>query len=324
MSNKGKAPKIQTGGYQSSNDYEMEIQISKPSSSNSKPSSNPIKTSNTFNPLLSQPCRPALPYNYAVQNHPTTQKEKEAKIQNTSSMPGYFIKSTVEPLCLTKYRTSPPIQEFRVNNSNIFAQGIHCFSDNISKNQRFYEFILVDLGSADIKHERCKVTGKIQYSKLIINKVNTTDDWIDPFAEKEFSKRFIPQTYSHNDYKNAWSRALLLEDFDHSWFITFNKTCPKGGRKLEWAIQDLNRQQSSSSKSRPPKPSKNSPDVKQSPEDRSVAIKQMVNDPIFRQQLLDALKSTSCTSNEAESYASSSLNPHVGPCSHDPFDSYEL
>ncbi|KAK9748083.1 hypothetical protein RND81_02G034500, partial [Saponaria officinalis] len=113
-------------------------------------------------------------------------------------------------------------------NYKIFPQGIHWFSDNISKTQRFYEFILVDSGSAQVKHEKSELTGKIMYSKLIINKVIASDEWIEPFTEKDFSKRFIPQTYSYTDYKNAWSSALLLEDFDHSWFITFNKTCPKG------------------------------------------------------------------------------------------------
>ncbi|KAK9739978.1 hypothetical protein RND81_03G001700 [Saponaria officinalis] len=217
----------------SSDDYEMDIQVTQPSCSNPridiqipKAPTTPIKTSTTFNPLLTQLNSPALPYSQALQNLPKTQKEKEALIQNTSPFPGYFVKSTFEPLNLTKYRTTPSVHEFRVNNSKIFAQGIHWFSDNISKNQRFYEFILVDSGSADIKHERDS-TGKISYSKIIINKVNSSDDWIEPFAEKDFSMRFIPQTYSYNDYKNAWSRALLLEDFDHSWFITFNKLCPQ-------------------------------------------------------------------------------------------------
>ncbi|KAK9668727.1 hypothetical protein RND81_13G081900 [Saponaria officinalis] len=111
--NKGKAPKIQTGQYQSSDDYEMEIQISKPSCSNPrvdiqipKPPTTPIKTSNTFNPLSSQPCRPALPYNQALQNQPTTQKEKDAYLQNTSLTQGYFTKSTTEP-------TSHPYQLVR-------------------------------------------------------------------------------------------------------------------------------------------------------------------------------------------------------------------
>ncbi|KAK9757404.1 hypothetical protein RND81_01G160400 [Saponaria officinalis] len=210
--NKGKVPKTQTGGYQSSDDYEMEIIQLKPSNSNPKvdiqipkPPTTPIKTSNTFNPLLTQPNRPALPYSQALENQPKTQNEKEAHIQNTSPFPGYFVKSTIEPLILTKYRNSPPVHEFRVNNSKIFAQGIHWFSDNISKYQRFYEFILVDSGSADIKHNR-NTDGKIIYSKLIIKKVNSSDDWIEPFAEKDFSKRFVPQTYSYQDYKNAWSR----------------------------------------------------------------------------------------------------------------------
>ncbi|KAK9665587.1 hypothetical protein RND81_14G121500 [Saponaria officinalis] len=386
--NKGKTLKTQTGGYQSSDDYEMDIEVIQPSCSNPradiqipKAPTTPIKTSNTFNPLLTQPNRPALPYSQALQNQPKTQKEKEALIQNTSPFPGYFVKSTFEPLILTKYRTTPSVHEFRVNNSKIFAQGIHWFSDNISKNQRFYEFILLDSGSADIKHERDS-TGKISYSKIIINKVNSSDDWIEPFAEKDFSKRFIPQTYSYNDYKNAWSRALLLEDFDHSWFITFNKLCPQrfpiwfyqwwylfgpdqaiyppictkgfetfvaqtkviclpeavqsflqGGRKLERAVKDFNRQQtqaSSSSSARPPQHPRPSKHVKQLSEERLHSMKQMVKDPIFRNELLGVIRNQISEEEDDDSAASSSSNSgfihiyddHVfgGPCSQDPFE----
>ncbi|KAK9733709.1 hypothetical protein RND81_04G086500 [Saponaria officinalis] len=209
----------------------QQIQVTQPSCSNPrvdiqipKAPSTPIKTSNTFTPL-SQTNFPALPYSEVLKNQPTTQKEKETLIQSTPTVQGYLTKNAIEPLILTKYLTSPPLLEFRVNNSKIFAQGIHWFSD-IIKNQRFYEFILVDSGSADIKHDR-DTSGNISYSKIIINKVISSDNWIEPFAEKDFSKRFIPQTHSYQDYINAWSRALLLRDFDHSWFVSFHKNCPQ-------------------------------------------------------------------------------------------------
>ncbi|KAK9724327.1 hypothetical protein RND81_05G064400 [Saponaria officinalis] len=386
------------------------------------------------NPILTQPNRPALPYSQALQNQTKTQKDNEAFIQNTSPCPGYFVKSTFEPLILTKYRTTPSVHEFRVNNSKIFAQGIHWFSDNISINQRFYEFVLVDSSSADIKHNR-NTDGKIIYSKLIINKVNSSDDWIEPFAEKDFSKRFVPQTYSYQDYKNAWSRVLLLEDFDHSWFITFKNNCPQrfpiwfyqwwylfgpvqdiyppictkgletfiaqtkgdlyqkplifhaefkipwiicwsynlrqilpqpyplslirefkikwwdkfdtticspeavqsflqGGRKLEWVVKDFNRHlthTSSSSSSRPPHLSRPPKQVKQSSDDRLQTMKQMVKDPIFRNELLGVIRNQISEEEEDDdSAASSSTNfgsihiydDHVfgGPCSQDPFE----
>ncbi|KAK9667136.1 hypothetical protein RND81_14G235600 [Saponaria officinalis] len=432
--NKGKAPKIQTGGYQSSDDYEMNFSQLKPSSSNSRSNTqlptSPIETTNTFNPLSTQPNRPAFPYSQALQNQTKTQKSNEALVQNTSPCPGYFIKNSFEPLILTKYRTTPFIHEFRVNNSKIFAQGIHWFSVNISKNQRFYEFILVDSGSADIKHNR-NSEGKITYSKLIINKVNSSDDWIEPFAERDFSKRFVPQTYSYQDYKNAWSRALLLEDFDHSWFVTFKSNCPQrfpiwfyqwwylfgpvqdiyppictkgfetfvsqtkgelyqkpllfhtefkipwivcwsynlrqilpqpyplslirefkvkwwnkfdpiicspdsvqsflqGGRKLEHAVKDFNRSYTqtspSSSKARPPRHSRPA-SANHSPEDRKSAMKNMVKDPIFKNELLQIIRQEK--DNDVSSASSSSFSDSIhidddhvcgGPCSQDPFD----
>ncbi|KAK9668726.1 hypothetical protein RND81_13G081800 [Saponaria officinalis] len=292
-----------------------------------------------------------------------------------------------------------------------------------------YLLIVIGMYFIDIKHERDS-TGKISYSKIIINKVNCSDDWVEPFAENEFSKRFIPQSYSYNDYKNAWSRALLLEDFDHSWFVTFNKLCPQrfpiwfyqwwylfgpdqaiyppictkgfetfvaqtkgdlyqkpllfhtefkipwivcwsynlrqilpqpyplslirefkvkwwnkfdpvicspeavqsflqGGRKLELAVKDFNRHQApSSSSTRPPKHSKSST-IKQSPADRKLTIKHMVDDPVFRNELLQVLRTKIKEESDDESSASTSnsgsihiYDDHVfgGPCSQDPFD----
>ncbi|KAK9667744.1 hypothetical protein RND81_13G008700 [Saponaria officinalis] len=395
--NKGKAPKIQTGGYQSSDDYEMNFSQLKPSSSNTQKPTSPIETSNSFNPLSTQPNRPAFPYSQALQNQTKAQKSNEALVQNTSPSPGYFIKNSFEPLTLTKYRTTPSVHEFRVNNSKIFAQG------------------------------------KITYSKLIINKVNSSDDWIEPFAEKDFSKRFVPQTYSYQDYKNAWSRALLLEDFDHSWFVTFKSNCPQrfpiwfyqwmylfgpvqdiyppictkgfetfvsqtkgelyqkpllfhsefkipwivcwsynlrqilpqpyplslirefkvkwwnkfdpiicspdsvqsflqGGRKLERAVRDFNKPfaqaSSSSSKARPPRHSRPS-STHHSPEERKSAMKHMVKDPIFRNELLQIIRQEKDKEDDESSASSSSFSDSIhidddhvcgGPCSQDPFD----
>jgi hypothetical protein len=96
---------------------------------------------------------------------------------------------------------------------------------NKFKNRRFYEFILIDTESITLTHNYDKNNQeKIIFSKFKINKVLSPSDWGQPSSEvKNFSRTFIPQSYSYFDYMLAWYYFLDVEPFNHTWFIWFNK-----------------------------------------------------------------------------------------------------
>ncbi|KAK9713131.1 hypothetical protein RND81_06G005200 [Saponaria officinalis] len=134
----------------------------------------------------------------------------------------------------------------------------------------------------------------------------------------------------------------LIREFKIKWWDKFDiaicspeaiQSFLQGGRKPEWAVKYFNRQQtqaSTYSSTRPPHHSRPPKQVKQSSEDRLQTMKQMVKDPIFRNELFGVIRNQISEEGDADSSASSSpisgsihvYDDHVfgGPCSQDPFD----
>ncbi len=67
---------------------------------------------------------------------------------------------------------------------------------------------------------------KFSHSKIKICKVLTLSDWgQDPYTEKMFPYSYIPNTFSYDDYRDAWYNILYYSNMSHSWFIHFSHTC---------------------------------------------------------------------------------------------------
>ncbi|XP_057445578.1 uncharacterized protein LOC130737747 isoform X1 [Lotus japonicus] len=98
-----------------------------------------------------------------------------------------------------------------------------------NKTQRFYEFILVDTNSVDIKHFRDKNDNSlITHSTLqILRVLRPTDFGPNPNTYRKFSQNFDPIDFNYWDYIKAWEFTILglqNKNFKHSWLIYFKWT----------------------------------------------------------------------------------------------------
>ncbi|KAL9298312.1 hypothetical protein ACSQ67_024208 [Phaseolus vulgaris] len=101
--------------------------------------------------------------------------------------------------------------------------------DNVKKTKKYYQFIILDTGSAEIIPEKDKNNPSIIcYSKLKISKVLGFEDWNQkPLTEKRFSRPFDPPSYNYFDYQEAWFKILRESNPRHSWYISFKNPLQK-------------------------------------------------------------------------------------------------
>jgi len=113
--------------------------------------------------------------------------------------------------------------------TKVFPPGWDFLPEDQNKNQKFYEFILVDSGSVLLSHTPCKYDPdhkRIAFSKCTIKNVLSLAQWShNPWQGKRFSQPFVPQTYNYFDYQKAWYNTFFLQNnrYQHSWFFTFDK-----------------------------------------------------------------------------------------------------
>ena len=99
----------------------------------------------------------------------------------------------------------------------------HYLPQDLKQTRTFYEFILVDTDSIEVTHHTDK-DNNIVYSKLKILKIITISEWNQPtYKPKSLSRQFTPQTYTYNDYKDAWCNMFYYKPYQHSWFIWFKR-----------------------------------------------------------------------------------------------------
>ena len=104
--------------------------------------------------------------------------------------------------------------------SKIFSQGKYFIQNNLEKNWKFNEFILVDTNYVEISHIQNQNSIDICYSKCKICKVLSQKSWgWSPDTHKMFSQNFRPKSYDYHDYIDAWYYTFLFRPFDHSWFF---------------------------------------------------------------------------------------------------------
>ncbi|GKC73741.1 hypothetical protein Tco_1119624 [Tanacetum coccineum] len=99
------------------------------------------------------------------------------------------------------------------------------FYTNDFQTQEYYEMILIDTGSIQVKHNFDPNDPKvIKFSKVKINKILSPEDWGNrAFTIKVLSKFPEWPGYTYHDYVEAWNKAFLLRAFSHTWFFHFSE-----------------------------------------------------------------------------------------------------
>ncbi|RDX80910.1 Enzymatic polyprotein, partial [Mucuna pruriens] len=150
--------------------------------------------------------------------HPSQQKYSTVKKEILSIKPELLPIMTLEP-----YMIKENLKDLI---AHIFPKSFHYLSNDFSKSQRFYEFILVDTDSTEITHNKDD-QGNILFSKIKIMNILSPQDWDQSlFDSKSFSRSFNPTGYTYYDYIDAWYNTLYINPEKHSWFVWFKKGIP--------------------------------------------------------------------------------------------------
>ncbi|GKC55098.1 hypothetical protein Tco_1077843 [Tanacetum coccineum] len=99
------------------------------------------------------------------------------------------------------------------------------FYTNDFQTREYYEMILIDTQSIQVKHNFDPNDPKvIKFSKVKINKILSPEDWGNrAFTIKVLSKFPEWPGYTYHDYVEAWNKAFLLRAFSHTWFFHFSE-----------------------------------------------------------------------------------------------------
>ncbi|KAK9100886.1 hypothetical protein Scep_024316 [Stephania cephalantha] len=116
--------------------------------------------------------------------------------------------------------------------------GLHFIPQRPHATIQFYESILTSTFSVHFDHRSRENSVEIDFSKLKIQRVLSTEDWCEhykfitktPFTYKDISigKDKPPVSISYQDYINAWQTILFYKEPDHhSWYLSFSPNCPR-------------------------------------------------------------------------------------------------
>lgn len=181
-------------------------------------------TQNRFSPLTPQP-RPRPPFSSIVKTPESkliVQTSTSSPISSNtlpySSNPSTKIIKILEPLEVEKVK-----QSFLTLIDFLYPRGYHFYIDEY-KTREYYQAILIDSESAIIRHNFNKEDPhKIAYSQVKILKVLTLEDWNSkPYISKTLSNFPTYPQFNYYDYQEAWDKAFLLRNYDHSWFFQFD------------------------------------------------------------------------------------------------------
>nr|GFA09081.1 enzymatic polyprotein [Tanacetum cinerariifolium] len=149
---------------------------------------------------------------------------------STSVSPSHFkVEFHVNPT-VQVIKILEPIEEQKLNQSfstlldHLFPKGEN-FCKNDFQNRQYYEAILLDSQSVQIRHTYSKSKPEeIEYSKVKIIKVLSLEEWKNrPFTNRTLSSYPTYPAYNYYDYMEAWDKAFLLKAHFHTWFFHFAK-----------------------------------------------------------------------------------------------------
>ncbi|KAG5393224.1 hypothetical protein IGI04_023187, partial [Brassica rapa subsp. trilocularis] len=192
----------------------------------------------TPNPYSALAEYPPLSYSKAV-----SEKSSKMEAQSSTATPNttsnttpntkqvYYTKPYKQHLMTTPYTKPVNLTQLKTFINRVFYEDSPWPTDNITKNQSFYEYILVDSKSIEITHYKDKTNPNlINYSTCKFLRICSTQDlgFIHHHTTKPFSTPgYHIDGYTYTDYKNAFFRAFLLRPYDHSWFFSFDQNCTK-------------------------------------------------------------------------------------------------
>ncbi|GJQ95979.1 hypothetical protein Tco_0007118 [Tanacetum coccineum] len=113
-------------------------------------------------------------------------------------------------------------QGFSVLLDYLFPQETNFYKNDFQTRQ-YYEAILLDSGSVQIRHNYSKTEPeKIEFSKVKIIKIISPKEW----GNRLFTNRTLScypdyPAYNYHDYTEAWDKAFLLKAHFHTWFFHF-------------------------------------------------------------------------------------------------------
>ena len=143
----------------------------------------------------------------------------------------YFSKSKKEPIIIIEpefHNPSNPVVNFLDISKKVFLDNFHYITEDILKDYKYYEYILIDSESVEIEHNYdSRETSRISYSKIKILRVLTPKEFsTNLYTTRTFSNPACLLSYSYLDYKKAWFNVFFIRPFSHSWFIQFNPKIP--------------------------------------------------------------------------------------------------
>ncbi|CAN6893756.1 unnamed protein product, partial [Brassica oleracea] len=183
------------------------------------------QTTNTFSALAEFP---PLSYAKAASSNSGQTSSKTATPTQKSD---YYTKPYYQHIHTTYFPKPITLKELQNYINRVFYETSLWTTDNVTKNQTFYEYILVDSMSASIvHHENQNNPDQIDYSTCKIIRVASYRDlgFTNLHTQKPFNTPgfYIPG-YTCTDYQNAFFYTFFRRPFTHSWFIQFQFNCPK-------------------------------------------------------------------------------------------------
>ena len=121
----------------------------------------------------------------------------------------YFSKSKKEPIIIIEpefHNPSNPVVNFLDISKKVFLDNFHYIAEDILKDYKYYEYILIDSESVEIEHNYdSRETARISYSKIKILRVLTPKEFsTNLYTTRTFSNPACLLSYSYLDYKKAW------------------------------------------------------------------------------------------------------------------------
>nr|VDC99307.1 unnamed protein product [Brassica oleracea] len=183
------------------------------------------QTTNTFSALAEFP-----PLSYAKAASPNPRHTSSKPLTPTQKS-DYHTKPYYQHIHTTHFPKPITLKELQNYINRVFYETSLWTTDNVTKNQTFYEYILVDSMSVSIvHHENQNNPDQIDYSTYKIICVASYRDlgFTNLHTQKPFNTPgfYIPG-YTYTDYQNAFFYTFFRRSFTHSWFIQFQFNCPK-------------------------------------------------------------------------------------------------
>ena len=157
---------------------------------------------------------------------------KYALLNESQSQPAYIFKAHHKVSIIDPVLQNKPITYII---KTIIPPTLNWLPSRPNVSIKFYELLLQSTGSVFINHTLKKDSTDISFSKLVIQKIISFDDWKQSsnFQHLQSPNQYVPMKLDSNvpelpvcyqDYLHAWNNVLFQVNNDsHSWYIAFSQ-----------------------------------------------------------------------------------------------------